>query len=365
LIPMATDGVGPSYTGVKLLQGAQGAGYPVDLFVNRYRMPDAGLTLHVALPGPLGLLPYPWLSALASRRLEARYAASIREGEIAYLWPSASLALHEVLNRRGIPILLEGINTRMAHAKRLLDAAYDAFSAPPAHGITEARIAEEEAKLALATAIFAPSRPVAEALAGSPLQDRTIVASYGVDTARPIARPPRDPDAPLTFMFCGYASVRKGAHHLLDAWRSMPQGVRLLIVGRIEPVIAERYRDVLSSGNVEAVGFVQDVHAQFARSDAFILPSLEEGDPLVTYEAALHGLPIIASPMGGGRMGDVPGRMILVDLVGPEPLAQAMRALAGSAELRADLGRTVRRAVDDYDWSQVAARRFAALDGVV
>ena len=154
---MATDGVGPSYAGVRLLQGAQGAGYAVDLFVNRYRMPDAGLTLHVALPGPLGLLPYRWVCAPASRRLEARYAASIRDDQIAYLWPSASLALHAAVQARGIPIVLEGINTRMAHAKRLLDQAYDAFGAPPAHGITEARIAEEEAKLALAAAIFAPS----------------------------------------------------------------------------------------------------------------------------------------------------------------------------------------------------------------
>ena len=38
-------------------------------------------------------------------------------------------------------------------------------------GITDARIAEEEAKIALSTTIFAPSPGVEQALAGSPLEE--------------------------------------------------------------------------------------------------------------------------------------------------------------------------------------------------
>lgn len=365
LVPMACDGVGPSFTAMRLMEGAHGAGFPADMFVNRYRMPPTGLRMHVALPGPLGHLPYRRAEPLASRLLEARYAASLAEGDIAYLFPAVSLQLHEALQKRGVPIVLEGINTRMASAKVILDAAYDAFGAPPSHGITEARITEEEAKYATATTIFAPSRPVEAALAGSALQDRFLPASYGTDTGRAV--PTRDyaaTERPLTFLFCGYASIRKGIHHLLDAWAEVPGTARLRIVGRIEPLIAERYCDLLASDRVETVGFVKDVHPHFAAADVFVMPSLEEGDPLVTYEAALHGLPVIASAMGGGRMGDVPSRMILADPAQPDALAAALQELAGSAGRREELGSEIRRVVQDFDWMSVGARRARALQAM-
>jgi glycosyltransferase involved in cell wall biosynthesis len=360
---MACDGVGPSFTAFKLMEGAHAAGYPVRIYVNRSRMPASPLPLHAALPGLLGQLPYRKVEAFASRRLEARYARDLRPGDIAYLFPSASLEIHEILHRRGIPIVLEGINTRMSSARTILDAAYDAFGAAPAHGITDARIAEEEAKYALATTIFAPSRPVEAALTGSPLERSFIPASYGVDTR--LQTPERryeTPERPLTFLFCGYASVRKGTHHLLDAFARLGGESRLRLVGRIEPVIAARYASLLNDSRVETIGFVRDVHPHFAKADVFVMPSLEEGDPLVTYEAALHGLPIIASPMGAGRMGDAPGRMTVVLPGEIEALTQAMADLVASNERRAELGTEIRRTVQEYDWHRVGAARASALE---
>jgi glycosyltransferase involved in cell wall biosynthesis len=360
---MACDGVGPSFTAFKLMEGAHAAGYPVRIYVNRSRMPASPLPLHAALPGLLGQLPYRKVEAFASRRLEARYARDLRPGDIAYLFPSASLEIHEILHRRGIPIVLEGINTRMSSARTILDAAYDAFGAAPAHGITDARIAEEEAKYALATTIFAPSRPVEAALTGSPLERSFIPASYGVDTRLPTPeRRYETPERPLTFLFCGYASVRKGTHHLLDAFARLGGESRLRLVGRIEPVIAARYASLLNDSRVETIGFVRDVHPHFAKADVFVMPSLEEGDPLVTYEAALHSLPIIASPMGAGRMGDVPGRITIVPPGEIEALTQAMADLAASTERRAELGGGIRRAVQEYDWQRIGAARAAALE---
>ena len=141
----------------------------------------------------------------------------------------------------------------------------------------------------------------------------------------------------------------------------MRGNTRLRLVGRIDPLIAERYRDILASDRIETVGFVKDVHPHFAEADVFVMPSLEEGDPLVTYEAALHGLPVIATVMGGGRMGDVAGRMILVDPAEPDELAQALAEVAASAERREALGTGLRRVVQDYDWAAVGTRRAAML----
>jgi glycosyltransferase involved in cell wall biosynthesis len=286
----------------------------------------------------------------------------VQPGDIAYLWPSASLDTHRILHDRGIPVVLEGINTRMKSARRILDTAYEAFGAPPAHGITDARIAEEEAKYTYASAIFAPNRNVEAALHGSPLEHRIISASYGVDTRK--ASPPRDytgHDRPLTFMFCGYACVRKGMHHLLDAWARVQGPHRLQIVGHIEPLIAERYARSLASDRIERVGFVGDVHPYFARADVFVFPSLEEGGPQVTYEAALHGLPIIASPMGASRLGDTPGTMLTVDPADTEALAGAIDRLATSPALRQEIGRTARAAAFGFDWNAVGQARAERL----
>lgn len=362
LLPMACDGVGPSFTCLKLMTGAHLAGYRTEVFANRLRAKRPQVPLKLALPGLLAMLPYKPVAALASPRLEHWFLDTIQQGDIAYLWPGVSLETHRILHARGIPIVLEGINTRMASARRILDAAYDAIGARPAHGITEARIAEEEEKYTYASAIFAPNRNVEIALKGSPLEHRFISTSYGVDTSK--ASPARDyvdHGRPLVFMFCGYACVRKGVHHLLDAWKRMPGQHRLQLVGNIEPLIAERYADLLASDRVEVVGFVKDVHPYFARADVFVFPSLEEGGPQVTYEAALHGLPIIASPMGASRLGDTEGTMLVVETVDAQSLAEAIERLLYSAALRTELGKKAVQEVPRFDWCTVGRHRAETL----
>lgn len=362
LLAMACDGGGPSQTCINIMTGAHRAGYSVDIFANRRRIKRPEVPMKLSLPGPLlATLPYRKVVSRASRILENFFLKSIQPGEIAYLWPAASLRVHRLLHERGIQVVLEGINTRMASARQILDAAYEDFGVEPSHGITDARIAEEEEKYRYAQAIFAPNRHVESALVGSPLENRILPSSYGVDTKK--ASPPRDYPAKeaLTFMFCGYACVRKGMHFLLDAWQNIPGPHRLQIVGKVEPIIAERYAQLLNSDRVELVGFVDDVHQYFARADAFVMPSLEEGGPQVTYEAAVHGLPIIASPMGASRLGDTDGTMLIVEPSDRDAFEDALDQVICSAELRQALGSRARERVPYFDWDAVGARRAEQL----
>jgi glycosyltransferase involved in cell wall biosynthesis len=340
------------------MNGAVRAGYDANVFAGRRRIPRQDVTIHVPLHGVAAYLPYAWLARDLSKRIEDRFIRSLKDGDIAYLWPTASLDIHKKLHERGIPVVLEAINTRMASAKKILDDAYAELGVSPNHGITEQRIAEEEDKYQYSSAIFAPNRNVEAALANSPLEDRIIPASYGVDTSKVRNRTNRASEkSELTFMFCGYSCVRKGVHFLLEAWRKMPGNHRLLLVGGMEPLIAERYKDILSDERVEHVGFVKDVHAQFARADVFVFPSLEEGGPQVTYEAALHGLPIIASPMGSSRLGDNEGTMLIVEPRRTDDLLSALERVAGSRDLRESLDQTAFHAVQQFDWNKVGARR--------
>jgi len=365
---MAADGIGPSHTCMRLSDGIAQAGADIEVMINRLRNEQSATPHITALPGPFALLPYKMVSGPASWHLEHRFLRRLRgaaDGDIAWLWPSVSLATHEAVARAGVPIVLEGINTRMAHAKPILDAAYDDFGAPPSHGITDQRIAEEEAKIALATTIFAPSPNVEHALKGSALEGRFLASSYGVNCGRRttgVDRSGRDPDAPVTFLFVGYACIRKGIHHLLDIWPTLPAKARLRIVGRIEPLIAERYADLLASDRVDTVGFTRDVDPYYATSDVFVFPSLEEGDPLVTYEAALQGLAIIASPPGAGRIGAQGDGMRLVAPNTPEALKQALLELYHDADLRQALGERAQARVKAFDWSLVGAERVKTLE---
>jgi glycosyltransferase involved in cell wall biosynthesis len=361
LLPMACDGVGPSYICFRLVEGAWRAGAPADLFVNRRRIPAGPMPMHASMPGPLAALPHGWVQRPASWLLEQRYRRSIREGDIAYLWPAVSLETHRILHAAGVPIVLEGINTRMAAAKAVLDAAYDAFGAPPGHSITQARIDEEDEKYALATTIFAPSPGVERALAGTALADRFLPSSYGVDTTMAPPRASSEKRGTIEFLFCGYACIRKGVHHILDIWPKMPTTARLRLVGAIEPVVAERYRDLLGGERVETLGFVKGPWQAYAEADVFVFPSLEEGDALVTYEAALHGLPIVATPAGAGRIGAETGCALTVPPGDPEALLETLLALHDDPGHRAAAGAASREAVGRYDWNAVGARRARML----
>lgn len=358
LLPMACDGVGPSQTCINLMNGAVRAGYDADIFAVRRRICRQDVPVHMPLCGVATYLPYPWVAEPLQKRLEDKFLRSLKDGDIAYLWPAASLDIHKKLRDRGIPVVLEAINTRMASAKRILDEAYEDLGVAPQHGITDQRIAEEEEKYKYSNAIFAPNKNVEAALANSPMVGRIVPASYGVDTSKVHDHTRRiADDSAQTFMFCGYCCVRKGVHFLLEAWKKMPGKHRLLLVGGMEPLIAERYKDILSDDRIEYVGFVKDVHAQFARADVFIFPSLEEGGPQVTYEAALHGLPIIASPMGASRLGDTEGTMLIVEPRRTDDLLAALEQVSESRELRESLGRTAFDAVQYFDWNEVGARR--------
>lgn len=363
LLPMACDGFGPSQTCLNIARGIHTAGTMIDVFANRRKIPPPNFPMKLSLSGPiLSKIPYRIVEKRASQWLEKKFIRSIEPDDIAYVWPGASLEVHYAMHERGVPVIMEAINTRMAYAREILDAAYIRFGVEPSHDITEERIAEQEEKFRMATAIFAPNRNVEASLKGSPIEERILPSSYGVDTS--LAASPHDYSQKdsLTFLFCGFACLRKGIHLLLDAWAGLPNGHRLQILGNIEPVIAERYADLLSSDRVEYVGFVRNVHDYMSKADAFVLPSLEEGDPLVTYEAASHGLPIIASPMGASRLGDIDDTMLIVEPEDRDAFEDALARMIGSAELRSSLGRTARSHSAKFDWLAVGARRGAQLE---
>jgi glycosyltransferase involved in cell wall biosynthesis len=140
---------------------------------------------------------------------------------------------------------------------------------------------------------------------------------------------------------------RKGLEVLLDAMsllRSRGIDVRLRAAGDFETAeyeqkIHQRVRQLGITDRVHWVGFTQDVPAELARMDLFVLPSLfGEGLPMVILEAMAAGVPIVATRVEGV----------------PEAIRDGIEGLIASPNDPTDLARAIARFTHGQaDWAQL------------
>jgi glycosyltransferase involved in cell wall biosynthesis len=296
---------------------------------------------------------------------EKRFLKDLHKFDCAYLWPSTSLATFRKVKENDRPIVLERINTFTGNSKRTLDEAYKKLGLSPQHTITPETIHHEEMELDLAYLIFCPSPEVKKSFQEAGVPDKKLIlTSEGWDPVRLAStisaeKPSSDT---VTVLFLGRITVRKGAHLLLRAWeRSGIQG-RLILFGSMEPVIAKTCADILSRPDVIHIGFSRNNYAYaYREADIFAYPSLEEGSPLVMYEAMAHGLPILTSPMGsGGIVRDGVDGMIL-EPYDEDAWVEALRNLVNSSDIRSQYGKSACERAQEFTWDKVAAKRRSLL----
>jgi glycosyltransferase involved in cell wall biosynthesis len=299
---------------------------------------------------------------------ELRFARAVREGDLAYLWPGTTLDLYRRLRDRGVTILAERINCHTASSKRILDAEYASLGWPVDHPVTDKLIEEERAELSMADLIFSPSPEVDRTLVEEGIPHSKIIpSSYGWDPKRlasaRAAGLARRPDDQFTVLFLGLACVRKGIHLLLEAWRRANIDGRLLIAGSVAKDVAARLKEPLTSRGVTLLGHVADIASLFRETDVMALPTLEEGGPLVTYEAMAAGLVPLVSPMGAGRIGRNNVDSVILPPHDLDAWSNALQRLARDFDWRCQLAeRAVARATE-FTWFECARTRLAGLQG--
>lgn len=104
--------------------------------------------------------------------------------------------------------------------------------------------------------------------------------------------------------YFGRLSEEKGISFLLEAVRRLSAdglALRLLIIGDgpLRSLLEEQASQHGLAGRVMFKGFQKEIDAWFTALDLFVLPSLTEGTPMVLLEAMQHGVPCIASAVGG------------------------------------------------------------------
>ena len=365
LFPHYNTGGANSHTVAGICGGMRSEGADVSLYVPASDSWAVSPIVRNAIPKALKSLAYKTPHAIdwILRWTEHRYSQGLRAGEIAYIWPGATLDLYRWLRGSGFTIVAERMNCHTNVARRILDQEFDRLRWAPDSQIHPKDIDSERLELELADYIYSPSPMVDSSLVAEGVsQNKILSCSYGWDPARLAFKDtPAEKDRPFTVVFVGYACVRKGIHLLLEAWKRAKLDGQLLIAGKIAPNIAEHYASDLNSNGVRCLGHVKDVAGLYRSADLMAFPTLEEGGPLVTYEAMACGLPVLVSPMGAGR---IARNALDGSVLAPHDIdswVEALRKFASDIEWRRQLGSNAQVRAQEFTWRKAGGHRLELL----
>ena len=149
----------------------------------------------------------------------------------------------------------------------------------------------------------------------------------------------------------GRLTPEKGFEYLVQAANRLPQVTQVVIAGASDHDSA--YRQLLerldTGRKVVFTGFTtgEDLRQLYSHARAFVLPSVNEGFPMVLLEAMAYGLPILCSDIPGTRQVDLPGAdYFTVKDVGA--LCAALSRLLDTPY------RQQRYDLEQYDWQSIA-----------
>ncbi|WP_333234308.1 glycosyltransferase family 4 protein [Microcoleus sp. Pol14C2] len=309
---------------------------------------------------PSFLTPLYYRSPSAPRiKAEKRFIKELKNFDVAYLWPGTSVDTVKSVNKQNKAIFWERVNNSQRQAKSILDDAYSRLGLQPQHDITPEKIQIEDQKLKEIDFLFCPSPIVVKSFQEAGVsEEKLLLTTEGWSPERfPNYQSQKPPSEEVNVLFLGFACVRKGVHLLLQAWERAGIKGSLTIFGKLEPAIAQTCRDLLKRSDVVYFDYALDYSSAYRQADFFAFPSLEEGSPLVIYEAMGHGLPILASPMGGGGVVRDGIEGIILPPYDTDAWVEGLRKLSNSPDLRAKMGAAARQRALELTWPQVAARR--------
>jgi glycosyltransferase involved in cell wall biosynthesis len=174
---------------------------------------------------------------------------------------------------------------------------------------------------------------------------------------------------PVRLLFAGRLDEQKRPELFLRVLARVNErlkGPRVEAVMVGDGPLAPRVREMaaglrLPPGSFEMLGEQSCMGGIYGRADLLMLTSGWEGTPNVVLEAMAHGLPVIATRVGG--VPDVVGadRGFLLDPEDEEGLTDAVIRLASDARLRDRLGRRGREYVERHHSPDALGPRLAAV----
>jgi len=316
-------------------------------------------------------VPYRIMGEAAFRRHDRIAASHLKSSDrgfdIVHCWPLGSATTLEVARRMNVISFLERPNTHTEYAYATVDSECRrlgfTLNNRNSHRVNAHRLRREVTEYNLADRIACPSEFVATTFTDRGFSALKLARhQYGYDpSAFAIAVDSLDNDGPFTAAFVASCEPRKGLHFLVDAWfaSGAAECGKLRIVGRFVPGYRELLGDALSHPSISVEGFSTDVAQVLRESHVLVLPSIEEGSALVTYEARACGCALLVSDATGAPCLD--GVHGLVHRAGRvDELAEHLRLVLNNRGLLGRLREQSVRGATQLTWS-AAAERLKAL----
>jgi glycosyltransferase involved in cell wall biosynthesis len=235
------------------------------------------------------------------------------------------------------------------------------------HAFNTKVLRKEEEEFRLASRLLCPSDFVVRTFLDLGFAKEQLARhQYGFDESVFFPKGPRRESGRLTMLFAGVCNPRKGLHYALEAWLQSPahKDGQFLIAGTFVPGYAEKLSPMLSHPSVCVLGHRSDLPELMRQSDAFILPSIEEGSALVTSEARGSGCVLLVSEATGAyceHMEDA-----LVHSVGDtSALTKHITMLYESPALVQRLRANSLRTVHELTWKAAGAKLLQVYRDVV
>lgn len=267
------------------------------LAAGRVRIPHRALGVHRS---------YRWHDRVVASRL--RHLGTV---DLVHVWPAGCVQTLRAAAALRIPAAREVPNTHTAYAFEAVaqEFAHLKMAPLPGHSHTASREAldREELEYHLASVLLVPSDfSMQTFLDRGFAQDRLALHQYGFDPAE-FSLPStsaRVADQGLRALFMGRCEPRKGVHLALRSWieSGAARRGRFVICGTFVDGYASALGDLLLHPSVEVRGFVAEPGAMMRAHDILLLPSVEEGSALVTYEAQASGCVPVVSDAAGARL---------------------------------------------------------------
>jgi len=173
----------------------------------------------------------------------------------------------------------------------------------------------------------------------------------------------------ILLLFVGNPYDRKGLEFVIRALSKIKQkNVKLLVSGRDEP---GRFQKLVNEIGLNdrvyfRVGLSTDINKYFSAADIFVLPSLYETFGLVVIEAMASGLPVVVSSsefVGAAELiEDGKNGLILKSPKDSEDIAEKLKFLIESENVRKQIGIEANKKAGKYTWEKTADSMLKALE---
>jgi len=278
--------------------------------------------------------------------------------DVVHTWPLAAEFTLKAAKARGWLGVREAPNTHTGHAFAVVAHEHETLGIAQEkdnpHTFDQIVLDREMREYEAAGLILAPSELAIETFVrrGVP-RAKLALKSYGFDPRHYRSSAGAHANNMLTFSFVARCEPRKGLHLALEAWRrsGLADRSQFQVTGRFVAGYRERLLPLLQHKNVVINDFVKDLRPIYEAADVLVLPSVEDGSALVTYEAQASGCALLVSDAAGARLTD--GQEGFLHRPGDvDALAKQMRTLADDPALLRRMQEAAAINAQQYTWAR-------------